>query len=432
MARVGGKELSGTWTLDATANGVEITLESRSGKRGAPNERNADYREVLGTILDLLGQRGCRLDRVELTSAKALRVSPDINARRVMPEGFAFPIELSTVADLSDLGRRIQRAMAGMFSERDEPGGGNREKRITLFVSGDPVNLSGLAIWLADGRTRTAWLWSTDNGDDSDGIVLDAATPRNIVEMLSNAASDDLVYHYARSMGSVIAVSRMIGAGNIILEDDASARVMKPLAGYTRLATAHAMSATQDIALRPLTPVEAAELRALSRADDEEAGMGNPYREAKPPPKVRPGKAASVDPALMERAHASHAATQNALAQALREAGRVPLSPRLNEPEFDVAWRNDEIMHIAEVKSIHDDNEESQLRVGLGQVLRYRHLLKRLWRRPVHAVIALERAPSDPAWIEMCAEHGVDLLWPPFVPARFGSNADDASGSQTS
>jgi hypothetical protein len=65
---------------------------------------------------------------------------------------------------------------------------------------------------------------------------------------------------------------------------------------------------------------------------------------------------------------------------------------------------------VAEVKSITAQNEEHQLRVGLGQVLRYRHHLSALGHNRVVAVLVPERQPRDPSWRELCQELGVVLL----------------------
>jgi hypothetical protein len=78
----------------------------------------------------------------------------------------------------------------------------------------------------------------------------------------------------------------------------------------------------------------------------------------------------TVDPALVERGLKGHADTQNELARILREAGLDPRSRRPQEPNFDLAWDARGTVFVAEVKSITDQNEEEQLRLGLGQVLR--------------------------------------------------------------
>jgi hypothetical protein len=96
----------------------------------------------------------------------------------------------------------------------------------------------------------------------------------------------------------------------------------------------------------------------------------------------------------------------------LRSRHLTPRSPQPGEPQFDVAWVDGQILFVAEVKSLTRRNEEQQLRLGLGQVLRYRNLLTS-GHRTVVAVLALERAPSDLRWLRLCRELGVLLVWSP-------------------
>ena len=73
------------------------------------------------------------------------------------------------------------------------------------------------------------------------------------------------------------------------------------------------------------------------------------------------------------------------------EAGRATVRPRLGEGE--VTW-------VAEVKSVTPQNEQRQLRMALGQVLHYRHLLE-AGGRTVKAPIAAEMEPSDHSWLDL-------------------------------
>lgn len=80
----------------------------------------------------------------------------------------------------------------------------------------------------------------------------------------------------------------------------------------------------------------------------------------------------SIDPNLVDRGVRGHAKTQNALAAFVGDAMRRPTP---DEPQYDLAWQEGDMLYVAEVKSLTAANEERQLRLGLGQVLRYAHLL---------------------------------------------------------
>jgi hypothetical protein len=55
----------------------------------------------------------------------------------------------------------------------------------------------------------------------------------------------------------------------------------------------------------------------------------------------------------------------------------TPRSPGVTDPKFDLAWEHEDVLFVAEVKSTTAENEERQLRLGLGQVLRYCSILAR-------------------------------------------------------
>ncbi len=117
-----------------------------------------------------------------------------------------------------------------------------------------------------------------------------------------------------------------------------------------------------------------------------------------------------IDPEIAERGVRGHATTQNLLEEALANAGIVALSPRPTEPNFDIGWEANGLRFVAEVKSLTAANEEKQLRLGLGQVLRYAQQLGGDSR--VIPVLVPEREPSDPDWTALCRSLGVLLAWP--------------------
>jgi hypothetical protein len=149
--------------------------------------------------------------------------------------------------------------------------------------------------------------------------------------------------------------------------------------------------------------------------DSDDVGRG--YREAQEAPGMSYGRRAHPDPDVAGRGLAAHNRIQNALAQTVRAAGHTPRSPSPSEPKYDLGWKAGEGTWVAEVKSITVENEERQLRLGLGQVARYRHQLARE-HQAVHAVIAIERAPYDPSWLDLCREQDIVLVWPDVMKSQ--------------
>jgi hypothetical protein len=165
----------------------------------------------------------------------------------------------------------------------------------------------------------------------------------------------------------------------------------------------------------------------LGDGDRQVADTGD--QAYKPPPQgkeIAKSKVFATDPDKMDRGTAAHKDTQNALAEALLQAGLTPRSPRqdLGDPAFDVAWRDGGVAFIAEVKSLTDENETAQIRLAIGQVLDYVHTLH--LRRKTHSlpphwkgvstvqgVIAVEHQPvGAPHWAGVCEENGIILTWP--------------------
>lgn len=101
----------------------------------------------------------------------------------------------------------------------------------------------------------------------------------------------------------------------------------------------------------------------------------------------------------------------------MRVLGHTPTRPKAGNPLWDLLWETESCVWVAEVKSITDKNEERQLRLGLGQLLRYRH---RLITSAVaaRAVLMIERARMDSEWNTLCADLDVVLVWPAVLDER--------------
>jgi hypothetical protein len=143
-------------------------------------------------------------------------------------------------------------------------------------------------------------------------------------------------------------------------------------------------------------------------------GLGREYVEADEHPEIRPQAPEHTgrDPDLGGRGLRAHNVTQNLLASAVERAGFTPRRPKPEEPQYDLAWETAEaVVWVAEVKSITPENEERQLRLAVGQIVRYRQLLA-TDGRTVRAMIVSEREPSDSTWADLCTSEEILLSWP--------------------
>jgi hypothetical protein len=147
-------------------------------------------------------------------------------------------------------------------------------------------------------------------------------------------------------------------------------------------------------------------------AEASPAQLGTTYRAVDENAARKPPDPFEIDPNELDRSTRLHTATQNALAAAVMRRGCEPLSP-VGEPNFDLAWEEKSgTLVVAEVKSVKATNAERQLRLGLGQVLRYQSLIA-LSGKPVKAILALSGPPHDDRWVALCASHDVALIWMP-------------------
>jgi hypothetical protein len=149
--------------------------------------------------------------------------------------------------------------------------------------------------------------------------------------------------------------------------------------------------------------------------------IGIPYREEDEQVQVAAPAPFEVDPDKIGRGLRSHRALQNQLAELLRDHGLDPQRPRPGGPAYDLAWETKAAIFVAEVKSITITNEERQLRLGLGQVLRYHDLLQPA-DKPVIPMLAVNREPSDPTWQRLCDNVKVRLVWPEVMAERLLSD----------
>ncbi|GIF73215.1 outer membrane protein assembly factor BamB family protein [Asanoa siamensis] len=114
----------------------------------------------------------------------------------------------------------------------------------------------------------------------------------------------------------------------------------------------------------------------------------------------------AVNPAAHEAARDEHDRLLVLLMTRLNEIGIKPFQP--TTPRVDLAWRGpDGRLHIAEAKSVLGPTEAHRLRLGLGQILDYRHRLDTDGRPRAYVLVT---SLEDRAWHAICAQAGVRLL----------------------
>lgn len=120
-----------------------------------------------------------------------------------------------------------------------------------------------------------------------------------------------------------------------------------------------------------------------------------------------------LDPDVRGDALNRHNGAVNLLAAAVRDNGWQPVSlTSWFSEKPDLAWFNGRgVFNVAEVKGLNLNNELSQLRVGLGQVVRYRHRAAMSYGQ-VQAWLVADSPPLDPLWDAVCASVQVYLWWP--------------------
>lgn len=114
----------------------------------------------------------------------------------------------------------------------------------------------------------------------------------------------------------------------------------------------------------------------------------------------------STDPNLLDRALQIHSITQNTVANWLIGNSITPKSPASSYCDFDIAWDSDFGKVVCEVKSINQQNEIHQFRLGLGQVLEYSEKLRAI------PVLMFNRKPVNTLLIGVANKVGVTVLWP--------------------
>lgn len=127
----------------------------------------------------------------------------------------------------------------------------------------------------------------------------------------------------------------------------------------------------------------------------------------------RKGKGHWVDPAAYDQANGAHESTRIALAHAFEVEGFSVHEGTEPDLLYDVGAKRDTVRVIVEVKSLPTTGEETQLRLGLGQILWYRDRWREASDDSCVAVLCVERKPArHEQWQALCDSVAVVLTWP--------------------
>lgn len=129
-----GLEVDASFQIEDADGALAIVIGAGGGRRDDPESVNTEYATGLRIVLLRLRTLHASLLKVVLDSSVVVRKLSE-EERTLRIEGVTYPVMLQEVEDVEDLRRRIGRAAAATGREPDAKGGGNREKRLRLFVS---------------------------------------------------------------------------------------------------------------------------------------------------------------------------------------------------------------------------------------------------------------------------------------------------------
>jgi hypothetical protein len=118
-----------------------------------------------------------------------------------------------------------------------------------------------------------------------------------------------------------------------------------------------------------------------------------------------PGK---IDPDILGDGYVRHNKTQNRLAEYLSSRQCQVRSAKVHEPKFDLFWTGRSGSYVCEIKSLTTENQESQVRKAIGQVLRYQSQLRAMGIS-CSPVVVTDIEVTDPTWIAVFQENGMHL-----------------------
>jgi hypothetical protein len=107
----------------------------------------------------------------------------------------------------------------------------------------------------------------------------------------------------------------------------------------------------------------------------------------------------------------SHKEMEAELAKILLEANIEPHQVSAG-PNVDICWKSPTGLNILEVKSLNKNNEDHQLRTGIGQLAEYRNRFKKLGEAIDQCYLCVTDIPKKNLWNEVLNDVGIKLITP--------------------
>ena len=125
--------------------------------------------------------------------------------------------------------------------------------------------------------------------------------------------------------------------------------------------------------------------------------VGSPYRRAtRSRSRVEPTVLIEMDLDGLDLRTDEHMELQDLVSATLVKLGLKPLSWKGSEPTYDLAFELGSRIVVVEVKTLGAGSSTQQMRLGLGQLLEYRHRLAQLHQREVRGLLVASRPVPDP------------------------------------
>lgn len=134
-----GVELNAEFSVERTASGFDVVLESRGGVVDASGKRrNTDYNAALILLLARMAELGLSIQQAYIASSTTENLTPD--QRRLDLRDHRYPVNLASLTDFEPLRLDLGFALGAFKAGPDSKGKGTSAKRLRLSIVGPELD----------------------------------------------------------------------------------------------------------------------------------------------------------------------------------------------------------------------------------------------------------------------------------------------------